>query len=171
MSLLKKKSFTQGVVNCNSHKVNIENLFLESVALNKDLTKQKKALINISLDQNLSSIKSDTNRFKQILTDLISRSLKHSVKNAEINICARNIGNNLEIKLFSQSSGAAKEVDASSKESEIIIKSSSKKADSLELELNPVKKLVEMQKGSMFIDSTLGRSTLVSLYFPNRFNN
>jgi len=128
--------------------------------------------LNVEVAEDVSLIKLDMRRMKQVLTNLISNAVKYSPNNSSVTISAKNLisENNqkqLEIIVSDQGFGMTKEqINLAFQEYQTIANPNSGKVDSFGLGLPITKKLVELQKGTIETTSEVGKGTQMILRFP-----
>ena len=153
-----------------TRKIDVSDVIRRVVRMNSDYSLRRRVSLKIEICDDLMSIKLDAKRMKQILTNLISNSIKYSPKNSEVKISARNFikdGRNfLEIIVADQGFGMTKaQVETAFQKYRTIENANSKSVDSFGLGLPIVKQLVELQNGEIEIKSELGSGTVVRLIF------
>ena len=74
-----------------SNDICVKDLIRRVIKLNYDLTLRRRIRLKMQVADDVSVIKLDVRRMKQILANLISNAIKYSDKNTEITISAKNI--------------------------------------------------------------------------------
>lgn len=155
-----------------SEKIDVKDMIKRSIKLNYDhaLSRQVKLVGEVAED--LSFIKLDAKRMKQILANLISNSIKYSPEKTEIKISAQDIFENgskyLQIIIADQGFGMTlDQIDLAFQKYQTIKNPNSGKVDSFGLGLPIVKQLVELQNGIIEIKSELNKGTEIKLKFPH----
>lgn len=151
-------------------KCNIAELITRIVLLNKGFAIRHKISLKTNIEDNLPEVKCDIRRIKQILTNLITNAIKYSNHDSSVNIFAKYLKeqDQVYIEIADQGIGMTKEEIemAISGSGQNIDKSNlNKPIDSHGIGMTIVKKLVELHKGKMEIDSIKGKGTKVKIYF------
>ncbi|NBV06270.1 MAG: sensor histidine kinase [Proteobacteria bacterium] len=154
-----------------SKEIDVKNLIKRSVKLNYDYSLTRGITIKTEIAEDLSTIKLDTKRMKQILANLISNSIKYSPEKTEIKISAKNIFEDeqkyLQIMIIDQGFGMTKEqIQLAFQKYKTFQNPNSGKVDSFGLGLPIVKHLVELQRGTIVIESEIERGTKMIVKFP-----
>lgn len=151
--------------------VDVRNIIQRSIKLNHGYTTQNNIMIYEEVSEEVSAIKLDEKRIKQILTNLISNSAKYSSSGTKIKIDVKNISENnknfLQIIIADQGFGMTKEqIKTAFQKYTTIQNPNSGKVDSFGMGLPIVKQLVELQNGTINMSSEVGKGTEVKLKFP-----
>lgn len=154
-----------------SKEIDIRNLIKRSVKLNYDYSLARGITIITDISDDVFTIKLDAKRMKQILTNLISNSVKYSPKQTEIKISVRNISENnqkyLQVSVADQGFGMTKEqTHLAFQKYQTIQNPNTGMVDSFGLGLPITKQLVELQKGSLGVESEPNKGTKITLKFP-----
>jgi len=153
-----------------SKEIDVLDAIKRSVKLNHDYALRREVTLKTEIIGNIKAIRLDAKRMKQILTNLISNAIKYSPKHTEIKISARTVFNLhykfLEITIADQGFGmTAKQVQTAFVKYKTIQNPNSGKVDSFGLGLPITKQLVELQKGTIEIESEPNKGTEVTLFF------
>jgi len=149
-----------------SRKIAIENVLKKAIRLNRDYAIKRGILIECEVEENVSAINLDEKRTKQILTNLISNSIKYSPAKTKIKISAKSNDEFLEITIADQGFGMTKEqIQIAFQKYRTISNPHFGKIDSFGLGLPIVKRLVELQNGIIEVESEMGKGTEVGLKF------
>ncbi len=153
-----------------SKEINVLDIIERAIKLNYDYALRREVTLKTEIIGDVKSIKLDAKRMKQILTNLISNAIKYSPQHTEINISARTAFNLhskfLEIVIADQGFGMTeKQVQTAFVKYKTIQNPNSGKVDSFGLGLPLTKQLVELQKGSIEIESEPNKGTEVRLFF------
>jgi two-component system phosphate regulon sensor histidine kinase PhoR len=154
-----------------SKEIDLGNVIKRSVKLNHDYSLKRNISLKTEIAINLRSIKLDSKRMKQILTNLISNAVKYSPKQSEIKITARNSFENnqefLEICVIDQGFGMTNsQIQTAFQKYQTIQNPNSGSVDSFGLGLPITKQLVELQSGKLEVKSQVGQGTEIKLKFP-----
>ena len=162
-------------------KINIKDAVRRSVKLNYSHALRRSISLKVDISDDLSSIKLDERRVRQILVNLISNAIKYSPRNTEIKISAKQVttgvsvahggtyaqNNFLQIMVSDQGFGMANsQLENAFQKYQTIHNLNSGKVDSFGLGLPIVKQLVELQNGTIEIKSELNHGTEIKLKFP-----
>lgn len=153
-----------------SEKIDIKELILRAVKLNKNYALKSSIKIESEIAEDVSLINLDAKRTKQILTNLISNSVKYSPRKTTIKISAKNFIKNqqkyLQIIVSDQGFGMTQsQIKLAFEKYKTIKNINSNKVDSFGLGLPIVKKLVELQNGKILVNSTPNKGTDFILEF------
>lgn len=153
--------------------VDIKNIIKRSIKLNYSYATRGNIVIQHEIAADVSVIKLDEKRTKQILTNLISNAAKYSSSGTTIKVVAQNLSENnrnfLQIIIVDQGFGMTKDqIETAFQKYKTIPNPNSEKVDSFGMGLPIVKQLVELQNGIIEISSEVGVGTAVNLKFPYR---
>jgi two-component system, cell cycle sensor histidine kinase PleC len=147
--------------------ISISDTIRRSIKLNHDYAMRRGILLKTEEAQELKPIKLDAKRMRQILTNLISNSVKYSSKGSEVKIITKENNDFLEIFVIDQGFGMSRtEIETAFEKYKTIPNQHSGIVDSFGLGLPIVKKLVEMQNGKIEVKSEVNKGTEVKLSFP-----
>jgi len=154
-----------------TEEINIKEVIRRVIKLNRDYALRSSITISSEIAEDISTIRLDEKRTKQILANLISNSVKYSPENTAITIKAKNITKNkktfLEMIVSDQGFGMTKEeIDMAFEKGKTIKNPNSGKVDSFGLGLPIVKQLVALQKGKIDVKSKPNKGTDFILKFP-----
>lgn len=162
-----------------SREINLKDVVRRSVKLNHDYALKRNVALKVEILEEIKPINLDEKRMKQILTNLISNSIKYSPKNTEVKISAsittgRSIvlGNTsvqefLEIIIADQGFGMDEnQVKNLFTKYQTFENPNSQKVDSFGLGLPIAKHLIEMQNGEIEVESKINQGTVMKLRFP-----
>lgn len=150
--------------------IDVRDLILRSLRINSNFAARRKVRLVQSIGNDVTVIRLDVKRMKQILANLISNAIKYSPENTEIKITANNIYNEgqkyLSISVIDQGFGMTEEeIKKAFERYKTIPNPNSGKVDSFGLGLPITKDLVELQKGKIEIKSELGKGSNISVKF------
>jgi two-component system cell cycle sensor histidine kinase PleC len=154
-----------------SEEIDIRNLIKRSVKLNYDYSLKKGVTLKAEITDDISTIKLDMKRMKQILTNLISNAIKYSPKKTETKISVKNIFEDnkkyLQISVTDQGFGMTEEqIHLAFQKYQTIQNPNSGTVDSFGLGLPITKQLVELQNGKIEVSSQPNQGTEMKLTFP-----
>jgi signal transduction histidine kinase len=151
-----------------SKKINVCDLMTRAVKLNYDYALRRNISLKTEITKDINPINLDSKRLKQILTNLISNSIKYSPKNTEVKISAEIIKEKfLEIKIIDQGFGMTEsEIEIAFQKYQTINNPNSGTVDSFGLGLPIVKQLTESMNGKIEMKSEVNVGTEVMLKFP-----
>jgi signal transduction histidine kinase len=155
-----------------SSEIDLIDIVKRSIRVNRDFANRRNIAIESHLTFDLPKVKLDPRRMKQILVNLISNSIKYSKEDTKIEINLQKIfeNNQEKVQITIKDHGFGMDANQIKKAMEKygkIENENSGKVDSFGLGLPLVKKLVEMQNGTMRIESVIGVGTSVILVFGN----
>ena len=151
--------------------IDVKNVIERSVKLNYGYAMRSNIVIQSEVAGDVTMIKLDEKRMKQILTNLISNAAKYSSPRTSIKIIAKRILENesefLQIIIVDQGFGMTKEqITTAFQKYKTIQNPNSGKVDSFGMGLPIVKQLVELQNGVIEVESEGGKGTKIKLIFP-----
>lgn len=151
--------------------IDVKNVIERSVKLNYGYAMRSNIVIRSEVADDVTMIKLDEKRMKQILTNLISNAAKYTSPGTSIKIIAKRILENesdfLQIIIVDQGFGMTKEqITTAFQKYKTIQNPNSGKVDSFGMGLPIVKQLVELQNGVIEVVSEVGNGTKVKLKFP-----
>ena len=149
--------------------IDVADVIKKSIKINYGLALKRSIKIEFKRDQSvIPKINLDQRRLKQILVNLISNALKYSNEGSSIQISVKkNSENYLEISVKDEGFGMSPDdIEIALKKYQRIQNKNFDKFESFGLGLPLVKKLVELQKGEMKIQSELQKGTEIILKFP-----
>ncbi len=156
-----------------SKKISLPDIIRRSVRLNYDYAAKRNIVIKTEISPEINLVQLDAKRMKQILSNLISNSIKYSPNNTEVKISAYKIFDEiknrkyLEIKVRDQGFGMTEsQIKTAFVKYKTINNPNRGKVDSFGLGLPITKQLVEAQKGKINIISQPQKGSEISLRFP-----
>lgn len=170
--LLEAGSATEGSFSVDmSKEIDVADIIKRSVRLNYDFGIRRKITIKSLISSEVSPIKLDAKRIKQILSNLISNAIKYSPENTEIAVLAKNITKDgqklLKIIVIDQGFGMTEDqVQTAFEKYQTIENPNSGIVDSFGLGLPITKQLVELQNGKISVKSEVGKGSEFILEFP-----
>jgi signal transduction histidine kinase len=130
----------------------------------RPLSDKKKINIDINIEDSLDTFTADLVKFKQILYNLLSNTIKHSKTANCVKLEIMRSTNGIEIKIIDNGIGIKKEdLDKLFKPFSQI----GSTAGGTGLGLSLTKKLVELHGGTIWIESVYGSGTKVVVYLPD----
>ena len=153
-----------------SEKIDIADIALRSIRINRDFSQKRKIEIISKIEDNLPKIKLDPRRMKQIIVNLLSNSIKYSKEKTTIELSLTRIfddsAEKLQITIKDHGFGMNEEqIKTALTKYGKIKNENTGKVDAFGLGLPLVKKLVELQNGTINIESIVGAGTKVVLTF------
>ena len=145
--------------------VSVEEMITEAVEIvEHDLT-EKNILLSVNVDPSCDVIYVDPSRMQQILLNLLNNSIKCTDAGGFIKITARRIDDNLSLSVSDNGCGIKKEILPNVFDL-YKTRDSSMPLSGLGLGLPLVKKLVELHKGQISIESKEGIGTTIFISIP-----
>lgn len=150
--------------------VDVSDFVGRAIRLNKDYALKRGVKISAEVAADLKPIKLDAKRMKQILTNLVSNSVKYSSPNTEVKITAQKISEDgkdfLQIAVIDQGFGMTKEqIEIAFTKYGTINNKNSGSVDSFGLGLPIVKQLIDLQNGEIAVESKPNQGTAIGLKF------
>jgi signal transduction histidine kinase len=150
-----------------NRKIDISDAIKRSVRMNYDYAIKRKISIEVEIDDNVRPINLDAKRMKQILTNLICNALKYSREGSNVRVSCQKIEEQLEIIVADQGFGMSdEELKIAFSKYQTIANENSSQVDSFGLGLPITKQLVELQNGTIEVDSKVNKGTQIKLKFP-----
>lgn len=142
-------------------KCDVKEVINSMLILKKSFIAQNKIIVETNIEENLPKLKTDIQRLKQILSNLITNAIKYSQIGSKIEISAKFLAPKILIAIKDYGIGMAlngygKQIDKSLSEKPI---------DSYGLGLPIVKQLAELLSGELEIESEKGVGTIVKIAF------
>lgn len=169
--LLDTNQNENGIFNLNKvEKNDIYKLIQRMVLLNKSLAIKHRIEIITDISHNMTKLRCDARRMKQILNNLITNAIKYSKADTVVTITAKQLRSKKQIyiEIKDQGIGMSEEeiAMALAGRGEDINKSTiDKDIDSRGIGMPIVKRLVELHNGKIEISSVKNEGTVVGLYF------
>jgi signal transduction histidine kinase len=98
-SILDVSKMENGKFEINKTYGDINSVLKEECSYFDPLTKIKKLSIQCTVDENIPNFSFDTERIKQVLSNLISNAIKFSPEGSVITICSRKIGSDCRVEV------------------------------------------------------------------------
>ena len=144
----------------------IKNVITDTVSLLEKKAEQKKITIEIKCPDNISA---EINRgyFEDGLINLVDNALKYSPEKSKITIDCREKDKWLELSVTDEGSGIpAKHIPRIFERFYRVDKSRSRELGGTGLGLSIVKHIAEVHKGTVYVDSTVGKGTCFTIFIP-----
>ncbi len=146
---------------------NIRNVIQRAIKLNISKATKHSISIKVEVDDNFPLLWVDPKRFRQILNNLISNSVKYSPPNTNILISATREESGLSIIVEDQGFGMTEEdLKTALVQYGTIKNENSENVESIGLGLPLVKQLVEAHNSLLIIESEPGKGTKISIKIP-----
>jgi PAS domain S-box-containing protein len=142
--------------------------FRESVerVLASDI-KEKKILLEFDISPELDELVVDQTRFKQILLNLVSNAVKFSDAGSTVTVSGRRVSNDIQFSVRDAGIGIkADELPGLFKPFKQAASGREKNHSGIGLGLAITKKLVELHKGTIWVESEWGKGTVVHFRIP-----
>ncbi len=164
--LLDISQVNSGKFNIHPKYINIRDAIDSALRINKFLAIKNNITLKMDIEQNLPLLYLDSKRMKQILTNLISNSIKYSNNNKTITIKVCSIAEGVEINIIDQGLGMdERELSTALKRYGTVENENSSKVDSFGIGLDLIQNLVEAQNGEFLIKSKKNVGTSVIMVF------
>ena len=146
----------------------ISEAMVQACMLVKDIARQKKIKIDIEKDLDSDEVTLDPLRFKQVLYNLVSNAVKYTPDNGGVTIrVLKNSHEPFQLQVSDTGIGITKEdLPRIFCEFEQIDSSLAKRAQGTGLGLALTKKIVELQKGSISVESEVGMGSTFTVILP-----
>ena len=150
-----------------TREINLSEIVQRSVRISADYAAKRKIILKTEIAQDLKPINLDAKRLKQILTNLISNSVKYSRNGSEVKVIVKNKKDSLQIIVSDQGFGmTADQIQLSFQKYQTINNPNKGKVDSFGLGLPIVKQLVEKMHGVIEMKSEVNKGTETIITFP-----
>jgi len=162
-----------------SKKIVVGDAIRRAVRVNRDYGLRRGINIDLIVDPDVSEMKLDEKRIKQIVSNLVSNALKYSPSKTTVKVTCKNIAPHplvadrkpnpefLEIAVIDQGFGMSdSQLRDIFNKYQTFNNPNSGRVDSLGLGLAIVKQLVELQNGAIEIISNPNQGTTVKVRFP-----
>lgn len=148
-------------------KADIKEIINKAVAVNKTRFSSRKIFINVDIQDNLPELTCDQRRILQVMSNLISNSVKYSEDNTKITISAKIINSQMYIEVHDQGIGMSEEEIQSALNiyGEATNKRDHKLLESYGLGLPIVKMLLDAHEAELEIRSIPCVGTMVRIIF------
>jgi len=154
-------------IDLSIEKVSIADVINISIAIIKDITKQKKIQIITEIDPGLDYIEADMNRIRQVLFNILNNSIKFSKPEGIVTITARKEGDMAQISVSDTGIGIKEEdIGKLFKEFEQIDKGATRQYGGTGLGLVISKKLIELHGGRIWVKSKYGEGSTFTFTLP-----
>lgn len=144
--------------------VNISQVFFRALKLNLSFAIKKEIKLVKHFDDDIKFDQIDPRRLKQVLTNLISNSIKYSSSSTQIDLFVNKVGDSLELVVKDQGYGIAKKDLRRIFEPNVRLNKKDN-SDSHGLGLMIVKQLVEAMGGQVSVNSKLGSGSEFKVIF------
>jgi PAS domain S-box-containing protein len=129
--------------------------------------KEKKILLEFDISPELDELVVDQTRFKQILLNLVSNAVKFSNPGSTVTVSGRRVGNDIQFSVRDAGIGIkADELPGLFKPFKQAASGKEKNHSGIGLGLAITKKLVELHKGTIWVESEWGKGTVVHFRIP-----
>lgn len=156
--LLDFSKFDAGRINMNFEKVDLNVLVKDVVKLYKVKFKEKKLIINLSLDDKITYVNADLDRLKQVFINIIDNAYKFSNENGIIIISTEQIGK--KVRVLIEDNGVGIPSKELSYVTEKFYKGSNSNSGS-GLGLSISKEVIRLHKGILNVESIQGVGTKI----------
>lgn len=162
-----------GVVDFTKNRIKIRTLIYESIQILSKRIEEQKLDVAFDVDDNLPTLIADKVRMKQILINLISNAVKFTEKGGHISISAymkkENVDKEPYFAICIRDTGigmSKQDIEKAMLRFGQVDSGLERRFEGTGLGLPLTKRLVEMQGGSLFIESDCGVGTTVTVCFP-----
>ncbi|HHV38603.1 MAG TPA: HAMP domain-containing protein [Tepidimicrobium sp.] len=163
-----KNSFQtlEGQMNMNKTLFDISSEIKDIISTFKPIFEKNRYALEYAIEKNIE-ITMDRDRFRQIIYNLLSNSIKYLDDNGKVFVSLDRVDDNIRITIEDNGVGIEK------KDLPLIFErfyrsdtSRNRKTGGTGLGLSITKTLIEAHKGSIFVDSTLGKGTKFTILLP-----
>ncbi len=128
--------------------------------------KKKGVHLSTELDGNMPKIKFDNDRMIQVLINLISNAIKFTPENGQVSVRAQRQGEDLAIRISDTGMGMPKEDLPKIFEQFYRVNHPNRHVKGTGLGLTIVKKIVEVHRGRIEVDSEVDKGTTFTVFLP-----
>ena len=166
--ILDLTKITAGKLELKPQPFSISEAMAQACVVVKDIARQKKIKIDIEKDLDGDEVSLDPLRFKQVLYNLVSNAVKYTPDNGAVKIQVRKNGHKqVWLQVSDTGIGITKEdMPRLFREFEQIDSSLAKHSAGSGLGLALTKKIVELQKGSISVESEFGKGSTFTVILP-----
>ncbi|MCK4716774.1 MAG: HAMP domain-containing histidine kinase, partial [Candidatus Marinimicrobia bacterium] len=166
-NLLDFSAIESGRLELKFQTVDLHKFFHTYQSMTKSLAEKKQIELKLKIDADLPNITVDSDRFMQVLDNLVTNAIKFSYPNTTVTISARKINDNVEISVADQGQGIPE--DEISKIFKEFSKTSVRPTageKSTGLGLAIAKKIIEAHHGTISVASEVGKGTTFIITLP-----
>ncbi len=166
-NLLDISAIESGRLELKSQTVDLHKFFHTYQSMTKSLAEKKQIELKLKIEPDLPNIIVDSDRFMQVLDNLVTNAIKFSYPNTTVTISARSINGNVEISVADQGQGIPE--DEISKIFKEFSKTSVRPTageKSTGLGLAIAKKIIEAHHGTISVASKVGKGTTFIIDLP-----
>ena len=149
--------------------VNIPELLKNSFSVVKEKAHSNRIALKLNIDDDISTIKVDGRKFKQIIYNLLSNAVKFTPEGGEVKLDAQRRGDKLHISVIDTGIGIAEDkINLLFRPFEQVDGTLSRKFEGTGLGLAMVKRLTELHGGHIYVESKEGEGSCFSIKIPYR---
>jgi signal transduction histidine kinase len=166
-NLLDFSAIESGRLELKFQTVDLHKFFHTYQSMTKSLAEKKQIELKLKIDADLPNITVDSDRFMQVLDNLVTNAIKFSYPNTTVTISTRKINDNVEISVADQGQGIPE--DEISKIFKEFSKTSVRPTageKSTGLGLAIAKKIIEAHHGTISVASEVGKGTTFIITLP-----
>ncbi len=166
-NLLDISAIESGRLELKFQTVDLHKFFHTYQSMTKSLAEKKQIELKLKIEPDLPNITVDSDRFMQVLDNLVTNAIKFSYPNTTVTISARSINGNVEISVADQGQGIPE--DEISKIFKEFSKTSVRPTageKSTGLGLAIAKKIIEAHQGTISVASKVGKGTTFMITLP-----
>ncbi len=155
-----------GKIELKIEEFSLQEILTECQTLVKSLAGKKNIWLEIKIEE-ISTIKADPVRFKQIMYNLLSNAIKFTPEGGKVDVSAKPANEMVQISVQDTGIGIAKEdYEKVFEEFKQIDSSYSKQYQGTGLGLPLTRKLVELHEGKIWLESELGKGSTFTFTIP-----
>ncbi|MEW6096861.1 MAG: ATP-binding protein [bacterium] len=157
-----------GKIELNIQEIPLKETLSECETLVKTLASKKNLLLEFKIED-ISTIKADPTRFKQIMYNLLSNAIKFTPEGGRVNVDAKPIDKMVQISVTDTGIGIAKEnYQKVFEEFEQVDSAYSRQYAGTGLGLPLTKKLIELHGGKIWLESELEKGSTFTFTIPQQ---
>lgn len=166
-NLLDFSAIESGRLELKMEKLDLYKFFHTYQSMTKSLAEKKQIGLKLDIETDLPEITADSNRIMQVLDNLVTNAIKFSYPNTTVTISARKTGELVEISVADQGQGIpANEISKIFKEFSKTSVRPTGGEKSTGLGLAIVRRIIEAHKGTIEVDSVVGKGTTFTIKLP-----
>ncbi len=160
-------SAESGSMILNIEKISITNLVESVLEIFKAGEVKENIKLNNKIDLNLPLVNGDSQKLKQVLSNIIANAFMHTPEGGSIEIRGFEKGNNIQIEVKDTGSGIEeKDLEKIFERFYRTDSSRNRVSGGSGLGLAISREIIKLHKGSIFAESSLGKGTTIKILFP-----
>ncbi len=164
--LLDMEKAEAGMLSVTMEEVDIQSLLRHVFAIVSAQAKEKEQILTMDLPSALPSVMGDYERLQQVLLNLISNAFKYTPYSGRISLKAKTDMKNIVIEVKDNGPGISREKQQKLFQPYYYLDETESHLSGFGIGLALCKRLIELQNGRIWLDSTPGRGSTFSFSLP-----